>query len=262
MAPSSPDLVIVIPAYNEARGIADVLDRAVRTGFPVVVVDDGSTDETAAIVGRLPATLLRRPHRGKGAALLHGIRHAIGLGARRVVTLDGDGQHRPEDVVRLVAAADQRPDAIIIGSRRADRQKAPRERTIANLVADFWISWAAGRAIEDTQSGFRLYPPAVLATLRESGPRRTGFSFETELLIDAVRRGTPIGAVAIQALYGFHSARPSHFRPVSDLVKIVLVVAAKLLAWGMHPIGLVRVLTAYRRAGITAATRAYRDDAP
>lgn len=257
-SPDAPPVVIVVPAYNEARAIADVVARCLRTGHPVVVVDDGSIDDTAAIVARLPVAfppiaLLRQPrNRGKGAALLRGIRHALELGATRVITLDGDGQHRPEDAVRLIAAADEAPDAIIIGSRRADRHKAPRERTIANRVADFWISWASGRAIEDTQSGFRLYPPAVLDTLRETGPRRTGFAFETELLIDAARRGTPIGAVAIPALYGYDTFRPSHFRPVADLLKIVLVIAAKLLLWGMHPLGLWRVLRARWRTAAAA----------
>jgi glycosyltransferase involved in cell wall biosynthesis len=265
-----PPVVLVVPAYNEAASIADVLARCLRTGFPVVVVDDGSTDGTADIVGRLPVDLVRQPrNRGKGAALLDGIRHALRRhaddgGAARVVTLDGDGQHRPEDVARLIAAADHAPDAIIIGSRRADRAKAPPARYAANRIADFWISWAAGQPIDDTQSGFRLYPPAVLAALRESagktGPRRTGFAFESELLIDAARRGTPIGAVAIPALYGFHGQRASHFRPVRDIAKIVLMVAGKLLAWGMHPLGLLRVLRARNPAAV-APTTVFRDDA-
>src|SRR5277367_5575781 len=100
------DVAVVIPAFNEALAIAGVVERCLATGFKVIVVDDGSSDQTAAIVGRYKVALLRHAeNRGKGAALLTGVAHALARGAQQIVTLDGDGQHRPEDIGRLVDMA-------------------------------------------------------------------------------------------------------------------------------------------------------------
>jgi glycosyltransferase involved in cell wall biosynthesis len=203
------------------------------------------------VVRDYPVVLLRHAsNRGKGAALLTGIQRALEDGATDVVTLDADGQHRPEDVDRLIAAARRAPGAIVIGSRRADGRRAPRARYHANRVADFCISWAAGRPIEDTQSGFRLYPTTVLRRLPASCGRGCGFAFESKLLIDAARDGVPIVPIAIPALYGDVTVRASHFRPVRDIARIAVMVAGELLGSFMYPIGLWRVL--FGRPGKTA----------
>src|SRR5580704_11346295 len=100
---NTQSVAIVIPAYNEALAIGNVLERCLAAGFSVTVVDDGSGDETAAVVGQHRVELLRHAeNRGKGAALLTGVSHALADGAKHIVTLDGDGQHRPEDIVRMV----------------------------------------------------------------------------------------------------------------------------------------------------------------
>src|SRR5258707_1243494 len=126
-------------------GIGDVLARAAALGHRLIVVDDGSTDQTPAVAAQHPVRVLRHTtNRGKGAALLTGIRQALDHGAAHIVTLDADGQHRPEDIALLVAAVARAPGAIVTGSRRADGANAPRARYLANRVADFWVSWAAG----------------------------------------------------------------------------------------------------------------------
>lgn len=248
-------LAVVIPAYQEAATIATVVAgvRAAAPGAPVLVVDDGSTDDTAALARAAGAQVIAgKGNEGKGAALRRGMRQALSDGAAYVATLDGDGQHRPEDLPRLLALA--RPDRIVIGSRRrASGQPAARRR--ANRVADFWISWAAGHAVADSQSGFRIYPAAALGDLARYEGRARGFSFESEILIDAARAGITTVAADIPALYAGTLRRPSHFRPVADIARIVLMVAGKLLARGMDPAGLCRAL-----AGLRRLERERRDD--
>jgi glycosyltransferase involved in cell wall biosynthesis len=208
----------------------------------VIVVDDGSADGTAEIAVAAGAVVLRQNrNRGKGAALWRGMTHALSLGARRVITLDADGQHRPEDIARLVAVSRRDSSRIVLGSRRAHRRDFPRARYVANRVADFWVSWAAGYPIDDTQSGFRVYPAEVLRRLAARPPRTTGFAFESEILIAAHWQGSRCRSVDIAALYGVMQ-RPSHFRPFADITRIVLMVAGKLLRRGMYPQGLWHVL--------------------
>ncbi|MEO3473574.1 glycosyltransferase family 2 protein [Roseomonas sp. CAU 1739] len=241
-APTPEFLVAVIPAYQEAATIADVVTRLRGTvpGLAVLVVDDGSSDGTAGIAAAAGALVLGgAANQGKGAALRLGMRAALTREAGFVATLDGDGQHRPEDLPRLLALA--APDRIVIGSRRgAPGQPAARRR--ANRVADFWISWAARHPVADSQSGFRIYPAAALADLARYEGRARGFSFESEILIDAARAGITTAAADIPALYGAALRRASHFRPVADIARIVIMVAGKLLARGMDPVGLWRSL--------------------
>lgn len=235
--------MVVIPALDEAATIARVVSGARgQAGVErVIVVDDGSTDQTAAAARAAGAVVLQNEAtRGKGASLRSGMAAALAEGASHVASLDGDGQHRPEDLPRLLAASRAWPDAIIIGARRDEGQAAPRARRRANRVADFWISWAAGRPIDDTQSGFRIYPARLLRALATE-PLSTGFAFESEILIRAAKLGIGTVAVDIPAIYD--AARPSHFRPVADITRIVIMVGAILIPRGMDPLGLWRSLT-------------------
>lgn len=236
-------VAVVIPAYNEAATIADVAGRALAQTPLVIVVDDGSTDGTAARLAGLPVLLLRHPeNRGKAASLVDGFAEALRRGASAVITLDGDGQHRPEDIPKFLERAAAAPQAIVTGSRLADRAAFPSARYRANRIANFWISWACRHPIEDSQCGFRLYPRRVLESVRASHARRHGFVFESEILINAARAGYRSTAVPIPALYAEKPQRPSHFRPVADITRIVIMVAGKLLSRGMDPVGLMRSL--------------------
>lgn len=237
------DVAIVIPAYQETATVGDVVRqcRSVAQCL-VIVVDDGSRDATAAIAAQEGAVVLRNAaNAGKGASLRRGFAAALAAGAHLVVSMDADGQHRPRDLPRLLEAARVWPERVVIGSRRADLQGAPRGRRIANHVADFWVSWAAGGPIEDSQSGFRVYPAAFLTRLGRL--RTTGFAFDSEMLIEAGRLGVATVAVPIPALYA-GARRPSHFRPVIDIARIVIMVGGRLLRRGMYPAGLWRALRA------------------
>lgn len=244
--------VIVVPAYNEAGTIAAVVTDLCRSRPErVIVVDDGSRDDTAARVEALIRSgecedteieLARHPRNlGKGFALANGMARALHLGAERVITFDGDGQHDAGDVPRLEQVNRIHPDAVVIAARAKDRHRAPVLRRFANDTADFWISWACGMRIRDTQSGFRLYPSALLSGLSTRPRENRGFAFETELLIDATSAGVLVRSVPIETRY-LEQGRPSHYRPWHDTWSIIRLVAAHLLRRGMYLKGLVRSL--------------------
>ena len=235
-------IAVVIPAYNEAATITDVVNRVFRYLEWVIVVDDGSSDGTQEQLWGVPVTLLHHPHnQGKAASLWHGIHCALGQGACAIITLDADGQHGPEDIPGLLAAHRRHPDKLIIAARLGQRAQVPRLRRFANRMADFWISWAAGYPIQDSQSGFRLYPVALLKAVNTAHDRQHGFVFESELLIEAARLGYYPLMVAIDAVY-YQNGRPSYYRPLLDTLRIIRMVAWKLISRGLYPKGLLRSL--------------------
>lgn len=233
---------VVIPAYDEAATIADIVRRARQQVERVFVVDDGSRDDTAMRAEAAGAMVVRQPgNQGKGASLWLGMQTALTQGAEAVVTLDADGQHRPEDIPKLLEARQRWPSCPIIAARLECREAAPRLRRFANGMADFWVSWAAGCPIPDTQSGFRLYPAEFLR--QATGPERgrRGFVFESALLMQAGRQRRYPKVVVIETIY-HAQGRPSHYRPWRDTLRIVDLVAWSLLRRGMYPLGLLRSL--------------------
>jgi glycosyltransferase involved in cell wall biosynthesis len=239
---SDHDVAVVIPAYNESSTIREIAQRAREQSATVIVVDDGSSDGTAGRLAELDVVLLiNSGNLGKAASLRRGMECALSRGCDGVVTIDGDGQHAPEDIPRLIKAFAQEPDNIIIAARMRNRENSPKARYFANRFADFWISWAAGISIRDTQSGFRLYPARVIQTVNLDCSRERGFVFESEILIDAARAKFGIMAVPIDAVYR-PGARPSHFKPVLDIWRIVRMVAWKLFIRGMYLPGLFRIV--------------------
>lgn len=247
---------VVIPALNESATVADVAGRALRFTSRVIVVDDGSDDGTSERLGHLPVRIIRNDTTvGKAASLERGFAAALEQSVDAVITLDADGQHAPEDIPRLVDAAARGRGDIIIAARLEGRERMPLSRRIGNAQADFWISWAAGYPIRDTQCGFRLYPASVIEHLPIRRGRRNGFVFESESLIEAARQNCFARSVAIHAVYG-RSPRASHYRASADTTRIVFMVAGKLIRSGLNPSGLLRSLglmthplTGRRRAG-------------
>ncbi len=234
---------VVIAAYNEARTIRDIAAAALRWCSLVYVVDDGSSDDTVGALVGLDVQVLRHPrNEGKGAALWDGMQAALKAGVDAVITLDGDGQHDPDDIPRLLERHRRNPQQLVIGARLAEGSAFPRARYYANRFANFWISWASGYPISDSQSGFRVYPAELLRRLHRRPRRTEGFVFESLVLIEAARMGYRASSVPIAAVYRA-DARPSHFRAATDVLRITRMVAGKLLRRGLYPQGLWNALT-------------------
>lgn len=208
--------VVVIPVHNEASTIASVVVAA-RAYLPVIVVDDASDDGSGQLAAAAGATVLTLPRqRGKGTALRHGFAEALRQGVETVVTLDGDGQHDPRDIPRLLAASQRDPGSLIIGGRLNSPETIPRARLYAIEVVSFWINWLGYCTVRDTQSGLRLYPAAVLRTLPL---RHRGFLFESAMLLQASRTGWPVCEIPIRAVYP--PGRASQYRPLRDSIPII-----------------------------------------
>ena len=229
------DLAVVIPALDEALRIRGVVEGALAQCPRVIVVDDGSTDDTVARIADLPVTLLRHPARmGKGASLRDGFREALRQGARAVLTMDGDGQHSAADIPRMLEAANRHPGHVVIGARLRRRSQQPIHRRLANEFGDWGLAWGTGYQIADSQSGQRLYPAAVAALDDVPGE---DFVFEAQILISAARElGVRCVSVPIESRYrSVHSHeqfRASHFRPLRDLWRITSHIVLQALRYG------------------------------
>ncbi len=221
--------IIVIPVFDEARTIGRIVALA-QSYAPVLVVDDGSTDRTAAeasLAGAMVLSLGRRG--GKGAALHAGAAAAARAGAEWIVTLDGDGQHDPRDIPLICAVAEGMPTAIVVGGRLRHARRLARGRLNACRVASFFVDWITGAPILDTQSGFRCYPLALFDEIRA---RHGGFVLETALLVESARRGRPITEVDIRE--GQAPDRPSRFRPVVDGCSVAGYLASRVIGHGLR----------------------------
>ncbi len=199
-----------MPAHDEAPRIGAVVKGA-AAHLLVLVVDDGSADDTAVRATEAGAAVLRQtPNQGKGAALRTGFRWALEHGFEAAVTLDGDGQHDPAEISKFVQAwAAGRPD-LVIGRRNFGSM--PPLRRVANELGTLAFSWAVGRRIPDNQSGFRLVSRRLMeATLASD---EAGFEFEVEMIVTAIRAGWTIAWVPVRTIY---AGQPSHIRPARHL---------------------------------------------
>ena len=206
----------LIPAYQEGPRIAPVVERA-RAHLPVVVVDDGSTDDTAAQAEAAGATVLRQtPNAGKGAALRAGFRHALERGAPAVVTLDADGQHDPDEVPAFLAAFENGRPELVVGCR--DFAGMPPLRRLSNTLGTWVFSAAVGRRVADNQSGYRLIGPRLMTALLDSD--ESGFEFEVEMIARCIALGLPLAEVPIRTIY---AGEPSHIRNVEHVSEFLRV---------------------------------------
>jgi glycosyltransferase involved in cell wall biosynthesis len=208
-------ILALVPAYQEGPRVGAVVVAA-RRQLPVLVVDDGSTDDSALNAEAAGARVIRQvPNQGKGAALRAGFQHALDEGYDAVLTLDADGQHDPDEIPRFLAAFDApgasgpRPE-LIVGRR--DFARMPPVRRLANTVGAAALSWAVGRHVPDNQSGYRLLGRRLMtATL---GSDETGFEFEVEMIAVCLRNGWTLEWVPISTIY---AGAPSHVRPMAHL---------------------------------------------
>lgn len=208
----------VIPVYNHAATAAQVIRRALTLGFPVFVVNDGSTDNIHDQIEDIPGIRLieHKKNMGKGAALLSGFITAA-IDADWVITVDADGQHYPEDAQNLIAAITPQSRMLVVGKRAgmADRH-IPWTSRFGRKFSNFWVWVSGGPLLSDSQSGMRIYPLPEVITLPVRARR---FQFEVEILVQAKRKGIPIVEAPVRVDYNPNGLRISHFRPFVDFLR-------------------------------------------
>jgi glycosyltransferase involved in cell wall biosynthesis len=223
----------VIPAYNESEHIQQVAGLASRY-VPVLVVDDGSADETARLAAAAGAeVLLQVPNQGKGAALRAGFRRALELGYEAVITLDADGQHDPEGIPRFLEAHGRAPADLIIGAR--DFRKMPFSRRLANTTGRWLFSWALGQSIPDNQSGYRMVSRRLMEALLDSTER--GFEFEVEMIATCLQRRFVLAWLPIRTIY---AGETSHIHPLAHVVnfcRVAWTTRKRMRERAVHPLG-------------------------
>jgi len=213
------EICAVIPAYDAARTIRQVVAETLQCGLPVLVVNDGSSDSTAAQIESLPVSLVEHVHnRGKGAALRSGFAWALEHGFTGVVTLDSDGQHDPSAIPRLVSAANAGGFDILLASRFDQFSEMAGLRRSWNHFGAWCLKKRTGFDINDSQSGFRFYSACLLRDIRLEAE---GYELEMEILMKAWRRGFRIGSIAVPARVA-DGRETSHFRPVKDTWNICM----------------------------------------
>jgi glycosyltransferase involved in cell wall biosynthesis len=210
-----PRFAVIIPTYNHGGRVAVVARQALSLGCPVFVVDDGSSDDTAAILRSV--TGIHRLHhplnRGKGAALVTGMRKAAEI-ADYAVTIDADGQHNPAEAPKLMAVIPANRRVIVVGRRTMI--DAPWTSRKGRAFSNFWVRMSGGPELTDSQSGFRIYP---LPETLDLGVVARRFQFEVEVLVRAAWHGLPVMETAISADYGRALPRISHFHPWVDFMR-------------------------------------------
>ncbi len=214
---------VIIPAYNHQERVADVVRSSLSLGFPVIVVDDGSTDATAERAAALPGVIMvsHGENRGKGAALKSGFAAAAPL-ADWAITLDADGQHDPADAASLISAipADAREKAlrpIVIGARKdMTGSDVPWTSRFGRGFSNFWVRASGGPRVTDSQSGFRIYPLPQTMGMRVNADR---FQYEVEVIARAGWIGIPVIEAPVGVSYTPGTPRISHFRPFVDFMR-------------------------------------------
>lgn len=237
-------VLVVIPTYNNAGTLGEVIEAVCRYASDVLVVNDGCTDATHDVLARYPQVrvLAHQCNRGKGTALRNGLRYAQEAGFRYAITIDADGQHFASDIPVFIETIERHPGALLVGARNLTADNMPGRNTFANRFSNFWYRIETGRRLTDTQSGFRLYP-------LDSMGRMTGYTaryeFELEVLVFSAWRGVKVMNVPVHVYYPPEEERVSHFRPGYDFARIsllntVLVIIALLWYYPVHLLSYLR----------------------
>jgi glycosyltransferase involved in cell wall biosynthesis len=220
--------VIVAATYNNERTLPDILRRIAAHSLPILVINDGSTDSTPQILARfkrefasLAHVIVHPANRGKAAALRTGFEHAARLGFTHAITLDTDGQLKPEQIPQFAELAARCPNALIVGWRDVNAPGYPRKSSLGRFVSNTLIRWESGLHVSDSQCGFRVYPLSIIQQLKLRCGR---YAMETEVLTRAGWAGVSVRELPVDCIYDVPDGRVSHFRPWRDSVN----------AFGMH----------------------------
>jgi glycosyltransferase involved in cell wall biosynthesis len=215
--PSQPcKIAALIPAYREAMAIADVVRRTVPHVDLVLVVDDGSPDNTAELASCAGAEVIKHTvNQGKGAAMKTGMKTLAERGFDYILLLDGDGQHAPEEIPRFTATARDGSAHVVVGNRFENIKGMPLKRRLVNTLMSRIISNTCGVPIPDTQCGFRMVRSSLVTYIMGSSDH---FDFETEMLLLASRAGFRIHSVPVSTIYGSETTK---IRPVQDTIKFI-----------------------------------------
>jgi len=213
---------ILIPTYNNHQTLADVIRRVKAVTNDIIVINDGSTDNTSEILNSFPE--LRVIHHiknfGKGKALSSGFAEALSLGYKYAISIDSDGQHYPEDIPLFLTKIKHNPNHLLIGARNLENAGQPGKNSFANKISNFWFTVETGLKLPDTQSGFRLYP---LKKIKDLNLKTTHYDYELEILVKSFWKGINIDSLPIQVYYPPEDQRISHFKPVKDFARISLL---------------------------------------
>lgn len=215
-------ICVVMPTYNNCGTLAGVIDDVLRYTTSLIVVNDGSTDQTGKILETYSAriTVVSYPvNRGKGFALKQGFSAAVESGYHAAITIDSDGQHFARDLERFVEMAEQYPDSLLIGQRTTEGTM-PTKNSFANKFSNFWFTLQTAKKLNDTQNGFRLYPLKAMKRMR---PYSYRYEAELELLVRSAWKGIPIYPVPVHVYYAPEGERVTHFRPGKDFFRISLL---------------------------------------
>ena len=243
-------ICVVIPTYNNGGTITRVVRETLLECRDVIVVNDGSTDNTSSQLHQVEGITLIEyaTNRGKGYALREGFKRALEMGFSYAITLDGDGQHYPSDICHFLTANQKHPGTLIIGSRRLEGVERSEGSKFANKFSNFWFWVQTGRKLLDTQTGYRLYP---LKKLRGLSLLTSRYEAELELLVFASWHGTELVPIDINVYYPPREERVSHFRPGVDFARISVlntVLCFLAVVYGL-PLRLFRLLSNIVRTG-------------
>ena len=213
---------VIIPTYNNAKTLEGVISKTLEYCDEVMVVNDGATDDTPGIISKFKNLIVvTHPHnKGKGMALRNGFKKAVELGFENAITIDSDGQHYPEDFMTFLLRAEEVPGSLIIGARNMSVDNVPNKSTFGNKFSNFWFWVETGIKMEDTQSGYRLYP---VQRLKKIWLFTTKFELEIEVIVKAAWRGIPVISVPVKVYYAPQGERVTHFRPGKDFTRISLL---------------------------------------
>jgi glycosyltransferase involved in cell wall biosynthesis len=211
---------IIIPTYNNDHALEDVIRGALAYTSAVVVVNDGSTDNTPAILERFPQiqALHIEVNTGKGWALRQGFKHAIDKGYRYAITIDSDGQHFPEDLPLFLDLIEQQPDSMILGARDMTREEVPGTSSFGHKFSIFWFKVETGITVLDVQTGYRLYPLHKIKEIKWVVSKK--YEYEVEILVRLAWRGVNVLSVPVRVYYAPKETRVSHFRKVRDFTRV------------------------------------------